>query len=266
MTKRLVLCVLLWALFSAGAETVKLDTLKVGNTTYRNVTVLGANATDLYFKHSLGFANVKLKYVPADLQKRFDYDPKAAAEAERHQNEEEILYHTSLAMAAVKQSTNAAAPKVAGALGLETGLADPISDRSQLGKPGPKLEVDKWVGDKPDLEGKFVLIDFWASWSAPCRQGIADLNAWQKKYADKLVVIGVSAEPETAYADFSSPRIEYPLAVDSKAKLCAACGITSIPSITLRDPKGIVLYQGHPAALTEKRLQSILARAAEQLQ
>jgi thiol-disulfide isomerase/thioredoxin len=263
MIKRLVLCVVLWTGFAAVAETVQLDTLKVGATTYSNVTVLGANTTDLYFRHSQGFANVKLKYVPASLQKRFDYNPKAAAEAERRQNEEEILYQNSLALAAMKQPTNAAAAKVAGALGSETGLADPVSERSLLGKPGPSLDVEKWIGDKPALEGKFVLIDFWATWSAPCRQGIAELNTIQKKYADKLVVIGVSAEPESAFADFSSPRIEYALAMDSKAKLSAASGVTSIPCVTLRDPKGIVLYQGHPAALTDKRLQAILARANE---
>jgi len=262
MTKRLVLCVVLWVGYAAWAETVRLNTLQVGTSTYSNIVVLGANATDLYFKHSQGFANVKLKYVPADLQKRFDYDPKAAAEAERRQNEAEILYQTSLAAAAMKQPTNSAARAV-GSLGLETGLADPISDRSLLGKQGPNLNIDKWIGDKPTLESKFVLINFWASWSAPCRQTIAELNAIQKKYADKLVVIGVSAEPESAYAEFSSPRIEYALAVDSKAKLSAASGVTSIPCVILRDPKGVVLYQGHPAALTDKRLQAILARPTE---
>src|SRR5678810_1212740 len=133
MTKRLILCVVLWVGYAPWAETVRLNTLQVGATTYSNIVVLGANATDLYFKHSQGFANVKLKYVPADLQKRFDYDPKAAAEAERRQNEAEILYQTSLAAAATKQPTNSAARAV-GSLGLETGLSDPISDRSLLGK------------------------------------------------------------------------------------------------------------------------------------
>jgi thiol-disulfide isomerase/thioredoxin len=264
MTKRLVLCVVVGVMvYTAVAETVNLSTLKVGNTTYQNVTVLGANTTDLYFKHSRGFANVKLKYVPAELQKRFDYNPKAAAEAERRQNEEEILYQNSLAMAAVKQPTNGGAARAIGALGLETGLADPISERSMLGKPGPSLNPDKWIGDKPSIEGKFVLLNFWATWSSPCRQAIPELNAMQKKYAEKLVVIGVSAEPESAYADFASPHIEYALAMDAKAKLSAACGVTSIPFVTLRDPKGTILYQGHPAALTDKKLQAILARASE---
>ena len=46
--------------FSLGAAPVKLDSLTVGSETYSNVTFLGANATDVYFTHSLGIANVNL--------------------------------------------------------------------------------------------------------------------------------------------------------------------------------------------------------------
>jgi thiol-disulfide isomerase/thioredoxin len=260
MTKWFLLCIVL-LVCPAGAEQFKLDTLKIGTTTYTNVTVLGANATDLYFSHAHGFANVKLKYVGPELQKRFDYNPKAAEEAEKRQIENEILYQTALAKASAVRPGNAArAGSAKPSIGSETGLADPISDKSLLGKPGPSLEVDKWLGDKPSLEGKFVLVNFWATWSAPCRQCVPELNALQKKYADKLVVVGVSAEPENDVADMSEPRIEYALAIDAKAKLTAAASVTSIPSILLLDPKGVVLFQGHPAALTEKKLQAILSR------
>jgi cytochrome c biogenesis protein CcmG, thiol:disulfide interchange protein DsbE len=123
--------------------------------------------------------------------------------------------------------------------------------------------VEKWLGDKPDLEGKFVLISFWASWSAPCRQYIPELNALQKKYGEKLVIVGVTAEPEKDLSDFAGPRLEYASAIDTKAKLTAAAGVTSIPCVLLADPKGVILYQGHPAALTEKRLQTVLSRPSE---
>jgi cytochrome c biogenesis protein CcmG, thiol:disulfide interchange protein DsbE len=262
MTKRILL--LLWMLIcsAAAAEQLKLDTLKAGATVYKDVTVLGANTTDLYFRHANGFANVKLKYLSPALQKRFDYNPKAAEEAEKRQNEAEILYQTSLRASAVPAAKSAVA-KATGWLGTETGLSDPISDKSPLGKTAPELSVEKWLGDKPDLEGKFVLISFWASWSAPCRQYIPELNALQKKYGEKLVIVGVTAEPEKDLSDFAGPRLEYASAIDTKAKLTAAAGVTSIPCVLLADPKGVILYQGHPAALTEKRLQTVLSRPSE---
>ena len=261
MTKRLCIFVFL-LVCSAYAEELRLDALKVGSTTYSHVTVIGANATDLYFKHSQGFANVKLKYLDPAMQKRFGYDAKAAEQAERRQSEDEILYQSHL-RASLAPAANTAAAKVRGSLGTETGLADPISDKSLLGKTAPELSVDKWVGDKPSLEGKFVLLNFWASWSAPSRQYIPELNALQKKYGDKLVVIGVTSEPEKDVTEMSEPRIEYASGIDSKAKLTAAAGVTTIPSVLLCDPKGMVLYQGHPGALTEKKLQAVLSRTSE---
>ncbi len=263
MTERFSLLLALLFVLSAAGEPLKLDTLKVGSTTYSNVTVLGANTTDLYFSHSLGFSNIKLKYLGADLQKRFDYNPKAAEEAERRQNENDLIYQSDLAKAALAQTNKSAPANPKPALGSETGLADPISEKSILGKPGPTLEVEKWLSEKPTLEGKFVLISFWASWSVPCRQWIPELNALQKKHAEKLVVVGISPESEADIANLPEPRIEFASATDSKAKLSAAAGVTSIPYVLLCDPKGTVLYQGHPGALTEKKLEAILSRPAE---
>ena len=263
MTKWFSSGLILWLAFAALGETIKLDTLKVGTTTYSNVTVLGANSTDLYFKHSHGFANVKLKYVAPDLQKRFGYDPKTAEDAERRQTEEEDRYQTAIARATPDHSSSTSPAKPKGSLGSETGLSDPISDKALLGKTAPALQVDKWLSEQPTTEGKFVLLSFWASWSAPCRQAIPELNALQKKYADKLTVIGVTTETETDLSQMSEPRIEYASAIDAKAKLSAAAGVTSIPYVLLTDSKGVVLYEGHPAALTDKKLQAILARSAE---
>jgi len=263
MTKRLSILITLLLGLAVQGESLKLGILKVGSATYTNVTVLGSNATDLYFKHTLGFANVKLKYLSSDLQKRFDYDPKAAQEAEKRQNEQDILYQSAVARTELNQQASAAAAKTKTALGSETDLADPISEKSLLGKPGPKLEVDKWLGEKPALEGKFVLMSFWAPWSAPCKQWIPELNALQKKYSDKLVVVGITAGPETDVAEMTEPRIDFASAVDSKAKLSAAAGITSIPYVVLSDPQGIVLYAGHPGAITDKKFPAILARTSE---
>jgi cytochrome c biogenesis protein CcmG/thiol:disulfide interchange protein DsbE len=262
MTKRLILLLAFLLAISARCESLQLDTLKVGSTTYSNVTILGANATDLYFKHSLGLANVKLKYAPPELQKRFEYNPKVAAEAEKRRSEDDLRYESSIVNTGVAQEDKATPPKRLGSLGADTGLADPVSETSPLGKASPKLDVDKWLGDKPVLEGKFVLIAFWAPWSAPCRQWIPELNALQKKFADKLVVVGICAGPEAAISEMPDPHADFVLGIDSKSKLSGAAGVTSIPCLLLCDPKGIVLYQGHPGAITEKKLQAIMANMA----
>ncbi len=251
----------LWA-FSCMAAPVKLDSLAVGPVTYSNVTVIGANATDLYFTHAQGIANVKLKYLNAQLQRQFHYEPSVAAEAERKQVEADLNYQSDLAarMALHTQSRTNLARKPSS---FEESLADPISEASLLGKPGPALEPEKWLTDKPITEGKFVLVEFWAPWSIPCRKSIPDLNALQKKFADKLIVVGVACDSELENSDQAEPKLEFASAVDSKNKISNAAGVSSVPCVLLMDTNGVVRYQGHPAALTEKKLQALLARSAE---
>src|SRR5215469_2952613 len=74
MTHRLLIgmCWILTAL-AVRAGTVTLDSLTVGSTTYSNVTVFGANTTDLFFSSDQGMSNVKLKFLSPELQKRFNY-------------------------------------------------------------------------------------------------------------------------------------------------------------------------------------------------
>ena len=241
---------------SLYAASFKLDSLTVGPTIYSNVTILGANVTDLYFTHARGIANVKLKYLSPELKKQFNYDPKAAAEAEKKQNESDLRYQTDEATTFFlhgEKPTNSIAKALPSS---ENSLADPISERSLLGRQAPTLDPDRWLGDKPALEGKFVLIDFWAPWSIPCRKCIPDLNVIHKTFKDRLVVVGWTSEGTiTNVNDF---KMEFPSAVDSKAKLSASAGVTSVPCVLLVDAKGIVRYQGHPGAITEKKLNALI--------
>lgn len=244
--------------FSTAAATLQLPFLKVGPLTYSNVTVIGANATDLYFNHDKGIGNVKLKYLSPSLQKRFDYDPVKAAEAERQQAEADALYNSTVASNIALHVQKARAAQA----GTETRpitLTDPVSDKSLLGKAAPPLSLDRWIGDKPDLDGKYVLVAFWEPWSAAALAALPDLGRLQKQFADKLVVVGVSTNSEAALEQLEATQPTIPLATDSKAKLCNACGITSIPAVLLVDPQGIVRYEGHPAALGEKNLKSLFA-------
>ena len=255
------LCMLL-ALCGIGAvrgEAIKFDSLKAGNRTYRNITVLGASETDLYFKHSRGIANVKLKYLEPEMQKRFDFDPRAAAEAERRQLQEDTAYHETVAIElstraqkAIKATRDAAATS-------EDSLADPVTNQSLINQPAPKLTVEQWLGEKPVTEDRALLVFFWSTWSIPCRKAIPELNNYHKKFRDKLVVVGLSAEPLAELSAFSDTKIEFPLAIDTKSTLAIAANVTSVPMVLLVDAKGVVRYQGHPAALETAKLRKLLA-------
>jgi thiol-disulfide isomerase/thioredoxin len=237
--------------------------LKVGSKVYSNVTVVGANTTDLYFTHSQGIANVKLKYVDESLRSRFNYDSKAAEEAEKQQTQDDLAYQGTLAAKVVERVQKAALAAKKAASTSESSLADPISDSSLLGKAIPALEVDKWLGEKPVLKAKFGLIVFWAPWSIPCRKLIPQLNALQKKFADRLVVLGITSETQEDVEHMEEPKMEFTTGIDSKMKLSNFAGVSSIPYVLFVDQKGVIRYMGHPAALDEKKLESLIPKVLE---
>ena len=78
----ILLAAILVFTFSLRAADEKLATLKVGEDTYKNVTVTRVTATDIYFSHASGIANAKLKNLEPELQKRFKFDPAKADKAE----------------------------------------------------------------------------------------------------------------------------------------------------------------------------------------
>jgi cytochrome c biogenesis protein CcmG, thiol:disulfide interchange protein DsbE len=135
---------------------------------------------------------------------------------------------------------------------------------SFLGKKAPKFESEKWLTTVPNTKGKFVLIDFWATWCGPCRKAIPELNAIQKKFGDKLVVIGLSDETEAAVRKMTSPKISYSLAIDSQGRMKKAVGVTGIPHVLIMDPDWIVRWEGYPLLdgheLTEEVVEDLIAK------
>jgi cytochrome c biogenesis protein CcmG, thiol:disulfide interchange protein DsbE len=131
--------------------------------------------------------------------------------------------------------------------------------KSVLNQKAPELIVEKWLTKEPDRSGKFVLIDFWATWCPPCRKAIPELNGFQKKFEDKLVVIGISDESEATVSKFANPKIEYATAIDTKARTKKVLEVTGIPHVIIVDPKGIVRWEGFPFLDGEELTESVVA-------
>lgn len=99
--------------------------------------------------------------------------------------------------------------------------------------------------DARDYEGKVLVLDFWASWCAPCRRSMPELDALAKELADEgLVVVGINREPRdrrAALATLKELEISFPSAIDTRG-FGEKLGLTSLPTSYVIDRKGVLRH------------------------
>ena len=99
-----------------------------------------------------------------------------------------------------------------------------------------------------DFKGKVVILDFWATWCAPCRDEIPGFVELQKKFADQgLVVIGISLDQEGAafvQRFVKQHGVTYPVVLGDPEVAAAYDGIDALPTTFIIDRAGKVV-KGH---------------------
>lgn len=114
-----------------------------------------------------------------------------------------------------------------------------------------------------DLEGKIVVIDFWATWCKPCIASFPYLHQVYKKYADdpkvKFVVLnsgsGNSWDDAYKWAQ-ANPQFDFPFYYNQDKKLSSKLDITSIPTTLILDSKRNIRFR-KVGFEGEKLLQSL---------
>lgn len=112
--------------------------------------------------------------------------------------------------------------------------------------------------DLARFRGKVVIIDFWASWCAPCRQSFPWLNEMQAKYRDRgLVVIGVNVDRERPEADrfLKQTPADFQIVYDPDGSLAARYQVPGMPSsyVIGRDGQQAGVHIGFRNGMREQR-------------
>lgn len=137
----------------------------------------------------------------------------------------------------------------------------------KVGQSAPKMASLLPGSSIPNTTGKVVLVDFWASWCAPCKESFPVLNRLQDKYSSKgLVILGVGVDDKAEdYKAFSSKMgAKFSVAHDSEHKTAAFFNPPKMPSSYVIDKKGVIRYI-HPGfsketeAEYQKEIEALLA-------
>ncbi len=116
-----------------------------------------------------------------------------------------------------------------------------VGDRA----PDFNLTADDGSGmSLSDYRGKYVLLNFWATWCPPCVQEMPSLSTVHDRFQrDGLVVLGVSVDEEKeAYDRFLEIRpVSFPTARDPERSVSTIYGTAKYPETYLIDPEGIVI-------------------------
>ena len=145
----------------------------------------------------------------------------------------------------------------------------PLAAQVPTGKPVPEIPFDTVLNapapiqSLSDLRGSAVLLEFWATWCAPCCAQIPHMNELHATYASRgLVVLGVAVnEKEAVVAPFAKANaMAYPIGIED-GSAAKTFGIRGTPHAVLVDPNGVIVWAGHPAQLGQQTVENALAGA-----
>jgi thiol-disulfide isomerase/thioredoxin len=98
------------------------------------------------------------------------------------------------------------------------------------------------------LKGSVVLVDFWASWCAPCKKELPALDALAKKYGDAkkpVVVLAIGIDKERANADKLVAALKLGalrVLLDPEGKVASVYDVPTMPTSVVVDDKGLVRH------------------------
>ena len=138
----------------------------------------------------------------------------------------------------------------------------------KVGGEAPEIHITDWLKNKPselELDDKYVVLDFWATWCIPCLEMIPHINELQKKFADENIVFMSMTNESKAMTERTLQNHNFQTIVvsDQSNKTLVnfgdgAKGLAYYPMVVLIDPDNIIRWYGEPKNLTSDMMENLL--------
>jgi thiol-disulfide isomerase/thioredoxin len=134
----------------------------------------------------------------------------------------------------------------------------------KVGASAPDFQLTDLSGDKvrlSDFQGKVVLINFWATWCAPCQVEMPILQTYSQRYKNDLVLLAVNAEESKDKVEGFVKKLglTFDVLLDPEGEVQRLYLLRGYPTSFFVDRNGTLQVQ-HIGTLTEKQLDDYLSQ------
>jgi len=110
------------------------------------------------------------------------------------------------------------------------------------------LDMDEKSYSLKDYRGKYVLLNFWATWCPPCRREMPSMESLHQTFADsKLVVLAVNEyeDPDHVFSYMGELDVfpTFPILFDTDSKVSELYEVRGLPTSFIINPQGQVIYR-----------------------
>jgi peroxiredoxin len=116
-----------------------------------------------------------------------------------------------------------------------------------IGRPAPDFTLKTLSGKAAislkDYKGKVVLLDFWASWCAPCQRSLPELQKLEEEYENlRVLAISIDDEKKNAREFMKRQQLDLTVLFDEKKSVAERYDIEAMPSALLIDRDGVIRF------------------------